>query len=77
MIGWIGLILNNITVLSALSNISNLKKIFNKTWSHMKFKNRLVSKKISLRCLNRACGVKIWMNCPLKLQMYTLEKSSD
>lgn len=56
MIGWIGLILNNITVLSALSNISNIKKIFNKTWSHMKFKNRLVSKKISLRCLNRACG---------------------
>ncbi len=49
MIGWIGLILNNITVLSALSNISNLKKIFNKTWSHMKFKNRIVSKKISLR----------------------------
>ena len=55
MIGWIGLILNNITVLSALSNISNLKKIFNKT-CHMKFKNRIVSKKISLRYLNRACG---------------------
>lgn len=46
--------INNIAVLSSLSNIHNLKKIFNKTWSHMEFENRLISKKISLKYLNRA-----------------------
>ena len=48
--------INNIGILSIFANTHNLKKIFNKTWSHMKFKDRLISKKMSLKYLNRAVG---------------------
>ena len=48
--------INNIGILSIFSNVHNLKKIFNKTWRHMKFTNRLISKKMSLKYLNRAVG---------------------
>lgn len=46
--------MNNIKVLMHLAGIHNLKKIFNKTWSYMKFEKRLVPKKIALGYLNRA-----------------------
>ncbi|WP_407381069.1 hypothetical protein [Methanobrevibacter sp.] len=44
---------NNIVILLEILGISNVKKIFNKTWSYMKFEKRLINKKNSLKYLNR------------------------
>lgn len=49
--------INNIKILSQILDISNLKKIFNRTWSYMKFDKRIINKKMSLNYLNQAIGM--------------------
>ena len=49
--------INNIKILSQILDISNLKKIFNRTWSYMKFYKKIINKKMSLNYLNHAIGM--------------------